>query len=90
LLQLTGIETFISRDSPERAALFVVQIVKHAESVLTDHPHLGRIVPEIGNQVIRELIFKGYRIIYRLNPDSIQILTVFEGHRNLRMDEISA
>ena len=49
---------------------------------------MGRVVPEIGNPDIRELIFKKYRIVYRLNANCIEILTVFEGHRLLRIDEV--
>jgi toxin ParE1/3/4 len=88
LKQLIGIESFIAKDSPDRAAQFVVKLITHAEATLGDQPYLGRIVPEISNQVIRELLFKGYRVIYKLNPDSIEVLTVFEGHRMLRVEEI--
>lgn len=44
--------------------------------------------PERSNPYIRELIVKKYRIVYRLNRDQIEILTVFEGYRRLRNDEI--
>ncbi len=84
--QLIEIEVYIARDSPERAAKFVDQLVEHAES-LSDKPLMGRTVPEIANPDIRELIFKKYRIAYRLNANCIEILTVFEGHRLLRIDE---
>ena len=84
LTQLTEIEDYISKDSPKRAALFVDQLLAHAES-LPGNPGMGRMVPEIGNPSIRELIFKRYRIVYRLESDCIKILTVFEEHRLLRM-----
>jgi toxin ParE1/3/4 len=87
LEQLTAIEDYISKDSPERAAKFVDQLIEHAES-LPDRPRMGRVVPEIANPEMRELIFKKYRIVYRLNADCIEIFTVFEGHRLLRIDEI--
>lgn len=88
LEQLIEIEDFISQDSPERAARFVDQVIKHAEEALFDKPRMGRIVPEIANPDIRELVFKKYRIVYCLSEKDIKILTVFEGHRLLRMDEI--
>ncbi len=87
LEQLTAIEVYISKDNPERAAKFVDKLIEHAES-LPDRPRIGRVVPEIANPDIRELIFKKYRIVYRLNANCIEILTVFEGHRLLRIDEI--
>jgi addiction module RelE/StbE family toxin len=87
LEQLTEIEDFIAKDSPERAAVFVDQLIGHAEDSLPDNPRMGRTVPEIANPDIRELIFKKYRIVYRLTENHIEILTVFEGHRLLRIDE---
>lgn len=82
---LVEIEEFIARDSVERAIRFVDDLVDHAEAILSDNPRSGRTVPEIGNSDIRELIFRGYRIVYRFNDDRIEILTVFEGHRLLRL-----
>jgi plasmid stabilization system protein ParE len=49
---------------------------------------MGRTVLELANPNIRELIFKRYRIVYRLKANCIEILTVFEGHRRIRIDEI--
>ena len=86
LERLIEIEDYISKDSPERAARFVDKIVDHAE-LLSNNPQLGRMVPETANPIIRELIFRKYRTVYRLNEDSIEILTVFEGHMLLRIDE---
>ncbi len=87
LLRLLEIEDFISQDSPERAGEFVAKIIGHTES-LSDNPLSGRTVPDISNPDIRELIFRKYRIVYRINGNYIDILTVFEGHRLLRIDEI--
>jgi toxin ParE1/3/4 len=87
LLRLFEIEDFISQDSPDRARKFVDQIIEHTES-LSDNPLSGRIVPEITNPDIRELIFRKYRIVYRIEGNNLDILTVFEGHRLLRIDEI--
>jgi toxin ParE1/3/4 len=84
--QLIKIEDYISKDSPVRVAGFVNQLVEHAE-LLSKSPRLCRTVPEIANHTIRELIFKKYRIVYRLNKNSIEILTVFEGHMLLRIDD---
>jgi len=88
LRQLTAIEAFIAKDDAGRAALFVDEIVAHADSVLPSAPRSGRMVPEIPNPEIRELIYKKYRIVYRVNKKNIEILTVFEGHRLLRIDKI--
>ena len=81
--QLIEIEDYISKDSPARAIHFVDQLIEHAES-LSEKPRMGRVVPELANPDIRELIFKKYRIVYRLEKNYIEVLTVFEGHRMLR------
>jgi plasmid stabilization system protein ParE len=40
-------------------------------------------VPEAEEENIRELLFQNYRIIYRVGTDSILILTVIHGARDL-------
>ena len=84
---LVEIEEFIARDSLERAVRFVDALIDHAVTMLTDNPRSGRVVPETGNPDIRELINRGYRIVYRWRGDALEILSVFEGHRLLRLDE---
>ena len=86
--QLIEIEEFISRDSPERGAHFVDGIIDHMEASLPVNPRMGRTVPEIANPNLRELLFRNYRIVYRLTESALEILTVFEGHRLFRIDEI--
>mgnify|MGYP001351643994 CR=1 FL=1 len=88
--RLWEIEEFIARDSAERAARFVDTLIEHTEVTLPSNPQAGRIVPETDNPAIRELVFKGYRIIYHLNEDRIAVLSVFEGHRLLRESDIIA
>lgn len=40
-------------------------------------------MPEANSPSIREVIYQGYRIIYRLRPDTIEIVMVTHGSRNL-------
>jgi len=84
---LWEIEKFIGRDSPNKAESFVNNLIEQGESIALN-PHIGRIVPEISNPKIRELIVKKYRIVYRVQEKWIEILTVFEGHKLLRIDEL--
>lgn len=88
LVQLTEIEDYISKDSPKRAAEFIDRLIEHAEEALSDKPRMGRTVPEIANPDIRELMFNNYRIVYRVDEDHVEILTVFEGRRLFRTSEI--
>lgn len=41
---------------------------------LSDHPQLGRIVPEYGLISLREIIHPPYRIVYLLHTDEIQVI----------------
>lgn len=88
LEQLIDIEDYIARGNPERAAKFVDQLIDHAESLL-ENPRTGRVVPEIANPDIRDLIFNKYRLVYRIGEKRLEILTIFAGHRLLRIDEIN-
>jgi len=44
-------------------------------------PYSGRQVPELNRDDLREVFLGNYRIVYRIFPDSIEVLTIFEGHR---------
>ena len=87
LERLVDIEEFIARDSPERAKKFIERLIKRGQSV-SRSPLRGRIVPELFDPEIREVFEKAYRIVYRVMGTRIEILTVFEGHRLLRREEI--
>lgn len=87
LLRLQEIEEYIARDNVTTAINFVDKLITTAESIL-DNPEKGRVVPEISISNIREIINKNYRIVYIIKPKSIEILTVFEGHRLLKKEEI--
>ena len=77
---LEGIEIYIASDNPEMATEFVEEILESA-SIISDNPQIGRIVPELSQESLRELIHKNYRIVYLLRKKSIDILTVFERHK---------
>jgi plasmid stabilization system protein ParE len=44
----------------------------------------GRAVPEVDRTDIREVVEPPYRIIYRVLPDRIEVLTVMHGAQILR------
>ncbi|MFQ5603922.1 MAG: type II toxin-antitoxin system RelE/ParE family toxin [bacterium] len=85
--RLSDIEDFISQDSPQRAARFVNYLIQRGEGV-SKNPRIGRIVPEISNPNVREIIANKYRIVYRIQENKIEILTVFEGHKLLSLEEL--
>jgi plasmid stabilization system protein ParE len=50
------------------------------------YPESGRVVPELNRPTVRELIRGSYRIVYRLEPDAVRILTVVHASRLLPAD----
>ncbi|HSN98945.1 MAG TPA: type II toxin-antitoxin system RelE/ParE family toxin [Candidatus Nanopelagicales bacterium] len=84
---LLGIFRFIARDDRKAAENWIARLVQHAELAATA-PLGGRAVPELGRNDVREVFLRSYRIIYRVAGDDIRILTVFEGHRRLRIADI--
>ena len=80
-----AIRVHIARDSADYADLIVERIVAAVER-LQDHPHSGRVVPELGDESIREVIHGNYRIVYRLRRDVVEIATVFHAARSFRLD----
>jgi len=75
----------VAHDSPHYANLVVERIVT-AVSLLESSLALGRVVPEVGDESLRELVHGNYRIVYRLRHDIIEIATVFHGARLFRLD----
>ena len=79
-----AIRAHVARDSTHYAALVVERIVEAVER-LKDNPRSGRVVPELGDESIREVIHGNYRIVYRLRLDLVEIATVFHGARLFRL-----
>ena len=44
-------------------------------------PESGRIVPELADPAVREVIAGAYRIVYELREGRAEVLTVFRGSR---------
>ena len=72
----------IARDSPQAAVAWVQKLQDRAR-LAGQSPWQGRKVPEIDREDIRAAIVGNYRIVYIVQDRSVQILTIFEGHRLL-------
>jgi plasmid stabilization system protein ParE len=79
---LESIAHFIAKDSPHYARLFVIDIFRTIDR-LVDFPKSGRIIPELKDPRIREIIFGNYRVVYRLKEKIAEILTVYHGAKLL-------
>jgi len=83
LLDVESVRDYISHDSPRYAELVVRRLIA-AVGRLEEFPRSGRIVPERNREDLREIIVRPYRIVYRLRPDLVEIVTVFRASRLLR------
>jgi toxin ParE1/3/4 len=81
---LDDIAKFIAKDSEDYAKIFVRKIVEQVERI-PDFPLLGRVVPEIQDEQVRERIYQNYRLVYRIKDDSIEIVRVFHHGRQLNL-----
>jgi len=75
---------FIALDSPYYAAIFrerIFEMVEHLELF----PEIGRRVPESDDPKVREVFYKGYRIIYQIKEGYLEIITVIHGSRLLKL-----
>ena len=69
LCDLKGIRDYIRKDSEFYARRFVEKIFAAVEK-LERFPGIGRPVPEADDENIRELIYRDYRIMYRLSKNA--------------------
>ena len=79
-------EYYLDLEVPEVGGDFVAAIFEHIET-LTDHPDIGRVVPEFNEKHIRELIHPPFRVVYLRRQTSIQIVRVWRRERLLSLSE---
>jgi plasmid stabilization system protein ParE len=79
---LEAISDYIAANSPHYARLFAMDVLAAVER-LTTFPCSGKIVPELNDAAIREILLGNYRIVYRTRGDLVEILTVYHGARLL-------
>lgn len=82
---LDAIHAYISRDSPGYARALVARLIVAVDQ-LEAFPESGRIVPEVGDPAVRELLRGSYRIVYRVRDGDAEIITVHHAARPLPPD----
>lgn len=82
LENIDGIAEYIAQDSSRYAEIFVEKVFERAE-ILSTHSQAGRVVLELQNKTIRELILGNYRIIYKIYEKYIDVLAVHHSSRKL-------
>lgn len=84
---LLGIKAFIAQDSIDRAEDWLTELFNASEN-FSKFSSRGRIVPEFNQENLRELLIENYRLVYRIKSLTLEIITVFEGHRQLKAKDL--
>lgn len=80
-LDLQSIKEYIARDSVYYSEKFMMDIIKATER-LSQFPKSGRVVPEIGEENTREIIYCSYRIMFQIRQNVIYITQLTHGKQN--------
>lgn len=78
---LRNIHDYISRDSEFYADKVIDEFLDNADK-LVDFPKMGRVVPELEDSAVREIMVYSYRLVYELGEDRIEILAIIHGKQN--------
>lgn len=82
LMDVEHLRDYIAQDSPFYARQFIERLLTRLENLPT-FPRMGRSVPEAESEDVREIVYQGYRVIYRLKAGVIEIAAVVHGSRDL-------
>lgn len=79
---LQSIVLFIAQDNPNISESFGYLLMSKVD-VLAQFPQLGRVVPEENDETVREIIFRSYRIIYKVLAEKqiVAIARIWHGAR---------
>ena len=84
---LEGIKEYYEEEGvPHIGKQFISAIIEHVQTLL-DNPDIGRVVPEFGEERIRELIHSPFRVVYLREQDSIHVIRVWRSERLLKLPE---
>ena len=81
---LEAIAEYIAADSPAYAAT-VVKTVLNTANNFSRFPFSGRVVPELGDENIREWFAYSYRMIYRVGNQVVTVAAIVHGKRILEL-----
>lgn len=82
LEDIESIAPYIEKDSPAYAKSVISKFFEKAE-ILENFPSLGRIVPELNDNNIREIFVYSYRLIYKTDENVVLFVAVVHGNRLL-------
>ncbi len=78
---LKKIFAYIAEDSRYYARQVVQNIVERT-AALSDFPEMGRVVPELNEESVRELVIYSYRLVYEVKNQDVEVLAIIHGKRD--------
>lgn len=84
LEDLQSIYEYIQKDSTFYANILMQKIDTIIEK-LKKFAKIGRVVPEIDDETIREIIIQNYRIIYSIKDECLEIIAVKHSRQQFRI-----
>ena len=72
---------YVAADAPETAAALLGRLLDAATS-LAELSERGRVVPEMQDPGLRELIVRPYRLFYEVTGDQVQIVGLLHERRD--------
>lgn len=84
---LRSIFQFIADDS-KHYAYKVTQEITRKSLTLSELPRIGKVVPEVGDDNVREYSLYSYRIIYEIVNQDIYVLAVVHKRRDFKAEDI--
>jgi toxin ParE1/3/4 len=79
---LESIVEHIFHDSEFYAAAIARELVAAGRSLAT-FSERGRVVPEYEDRTVRQIIVRHYRLIYRVQPERVEVLRIIHGARQM-------
>jgi plasmid stabilization system protein ParE len=79
---LDSIAEYIGRDSDFYARAVVTKVLNVTRAI-PDFPMMGRRVPELDDENIRERLVYSYRVVYKVQAGRILIVAVIHGKREI-------
>ena len=84
---LRSIHEFIATDSRHYAKKVVQDLVDKTD-ILDRLPRIGQVVPELGDDNIRQLQLYSYRVIYEIKGEDVVVLAVIHKRRELQPEMV--
>jgi toxin ParE1/3/4 len=79
---------FIAEDKPEAASRWLDGLFSAVDRLAT-FPNSGHAVPELPRSKYRQLVYKSHRVVFTVEENSVNILTVRRFKQRLKRTELA-